>query len=447
MSESFFDELPDVDRRSCRLLGPTALIVQGLMGVLVISSLLYKRHREEPKRPWRIWLFDVSKQVIGQMFVHGINVLISDVVANLSFGNACVLYFLNILIDTTLGVGVIYFVLHGVTYLLTEKCHLKGFESGKYGSPPSFNYWIRQAAVYMFALTTMKLIVVALFAVWPGVFRLGEWLLDFLGPSDALQVIFTMGLFPILMNIIQFWLIDSIVKASGSALALPTESARGSIDSANEPLFQADPDEDEDDDGEPPRHDIENPAPRSVSRSRDDSVKQAPDESKSFGSEATTAAGSGSNTPLPKVVDSPSAPVDIHAYPPSLASTATTPASSFASSLASRAKSVSPHPRRTRKSPPPVLPLYTIHHAYPAHALHVVDSADSLRKQSPRIVLQPEEIPNETDWAAWGDGEDDDWADRVGEEDWTGRRMEGKRDALHEVWARAHSAGELGAEP
>ena len=91
------------------------------MGVLVILSLVYKRHRETPKRPWRIWCvstlhvyrvshpqghgrsFDVSKQVIGQMFVHGVNVLISDVVAHLSTTNPCVLYFLNILIDTTLG--------------------------------------------------------------------------------------------------------------------------------------------------------------------------------------------------------------------------------------------------------------------------------------------------------------------------------------------------------
>lgn len=30
-------------------------IVQALMGVLVVLSLLYKRHREKPKRPWKIW--------------------------------------------------------------------------------------------------------------------------------------------------------------------------------------------------------------------------------------------------------------------------------------------------------------------------------------------------------------------------------------------------------
>lgn len=48
-------------------------------------------------------LFDVSKQVVGQMFVHGVNVLISDLGSHHSAGNACVYYFLNILIDTTFG--------------------------------------------------------------------------------------------------------------------------------------------------------------------------------------------------------------------------------------------------------------------------------------------------------------------------------------------------------
>lgn len=136
---------PDVDPPSCQLLGPTALvrllklrrpaartrissskivfqIVQGLMGVLVILSLVYKRHRETPKRPWKIWfalsseelplsdqllwsfrVFDVSKQVAGQSFVHGINLLASGLFSLHTDGNACVSYFLNILIDTTFG--------------------------------------------------------------------------------------------------------------------------------------------------------------------------------------------------------------------------------------------------------------------------------------------------------------------------------------------------------
>ena len=87
------------------------------------------------------------------------------------------------------GVAIIYLILHGITWFFKEKCGLKGFETGQYGTPPLFGYWFRQLSVYVFCLTTMKLLVVALFVLWPGIFKLGEWLLTFLGPSDAAQVI------------------------------------------------------------------------------------------------------------------------------------------------------------------------------------------------------------------------------------------------------------------
>ncbi|KAF9034972.1 hypothetical protein BDZ89DRAFT_495987 [Hymenopellis radicata] len=241
------DDYPDVDKHSCQLLGPTALIVQGLMGILVILSLVYKRHRETVKRPWRIWLFDVSKQVIGQMFVHGFNVLVSDLVSQHSDQNACVFYFFNILVDTTLGVALLYIILHLLTYLCADKFQLIGFESGVYGKPPSIVFWGKQAALYVVALTTMKLLVLGLLAVFPGLFIIGAWLLSWTqtGDGDALQVIFTMGIFPIVMNVLQFWLIDSIVKASEpSTLSLDTDAHDG-LD--REPLFGV-PSDDEDDD-------------------------------------------------------------------------------------------------------------------------------------------------------------------------------------------------------
>lgn len=140
--DDFLEELP-VDQHSCRLLGPTALVrhpsgcphsrilngpqsrscrvlwVYLLLCRLCISDIgSLRSDRGEYGLSNSVlsvravfhssafaWprSFDVSKQIIGQMFVHGVNVLISGVVAHLSSGNACVLYFLNILIDTTLG--------------------------------------------------------------------------------------------------------------------------------------------------------------------------------------------------------------------------------------------------------------------------------------------------------------------------------------------------------
>lgn len=87
------------------------------------------------------------------------------------------------------GVGYIYLVLHGADKLFTDRLQLRGFQSGQYGDPPSIVFWARQAAVYVFTILTMKLLVVGLFAVWPGIFTVGEWLLSWTGKDDRLQVI------------------------------------------------------------------------------------------------------------------------------------------------------------------------------------------------------------------------------------------------------------------
>lgn len=234
------------------------------------------------------------------MFVHGVNVLISNLTSYESAGNACTYYFLNILLDTTLGelpcihklecgrdarlhsegVGLIYAVLHGSTWVLSKKLGIKGLKSGQYGNPPSVMYWVRQAAVYIFALATMKLLVLALFAFWPGIYAVGDWLLGWttLFEGESVQVILyvdsfrslrttsrtfysVMGVFPMIMNVVQFWLIDSIVKASTSPIAIRSTTPRNSDSQDRQPLFSSN-----DDDDDVPPQDIEDGPRLSTSR-------------------------------------------------------------------------------------------------------------------------------------------------------------------------------------
>lgn len=61
---------------------------------------------------------------------------ISNVVADAADNNPCSLYFLNILIDTTVGVLIFYLTLKGLTWYLTERLGKEGFVSGQYGTPP-----------------------------------------------------------------------------------------------------------------------------------------------------------------------------------------------------------------------------------------------------------------------------------------------------------------------
>lgn len=67
----------DDGRGECRLLGSFALFVQLALGGLALMSLVYKRWRERPQRPLKIWFFDASKQVFGSVLVHMANVFMS----------------------------------------------------------------------------------------------------------------------------------------------------------------------------------------------------------------------------------------------------------------------------------------------------------------------------------------------------------------------------------
>jgi hypothetical protein len=60
----------------------------------------------------------VSENLIGV----ATDLLISDVVARISSGNRCVFYFLNILIDTTLGVYLVTIIFHLSSVLIAFRC-------------------------------------------------------------------------------------------------------------------------------------------------------------------------------------------------------------------------------------------------------------------------------------------------------------------------------------
>lgn len=91
----------------CQLLGPFSLLIQAALGGLALLSLVYKRYRERPQRPLKIWAFDVSKQVFGSVMLHLANLLLSMFSAG-HFEiqqeyqpNPCSFYLLNLGIDVS----------------------------------------------------------------------------------------------------------------------------------------------------------------------------------------------------------------------------------------------------------------------------------------------------------------------------------------------------------
>jgi len=262
------------------------------------------------------------------------------------------------------------------------------------------------------------MLVVALFAIAPVLFTLAEWLLSWTerGDGDWLQVIFTMGIFPIIMNVLQFWLIDSIVKASSSAVALAIDASE---DQDREPLFTGGSDDEDDDSDIPQPHDLESQSQfsRATSITGDGKVNGG----MSTLEEPKTADSTESYTPGTSS-SSTSHPIATHAYPPSINSVSSSPQSSIAPSI-----------RKYKRAPPPPLSLRVQNEP-------VINSPQVSAAPQPTTPLPPAQpviqirgnTDGNKDWESWEDS--DDWANRVGEEEWTGRRMDEKKNDLANAW-------------
>ncbi|KAF9582275.1 hypothetical protein BGW38_000423 [Lunasporangiospora selenospora] len=198
---------------TCNLMGPFAIFVQLTLATIAFSTLILKRRKERPMRPIRVWLYDVSKQIVGGIVIHSLNLLAATLFghsAEKEGSNPCIWYFLNVFLDTTFGVGVLYLFLKGADMYFAH-IRMEGLKTGDYGNPPQFERWWKQTLVFSVGLVVMKIVVVIVLT-WPYMFKFGELVLGWTMENEKLQILFVMLLLPLIMNICQFWVIDYILK-------------------------------------------------------------------------------------------------------------------------------------------------------------------------------------------------------------------------------------------
>ncbi|KAI9668459.1 MAG: hypothetical protein M1831_001213 [Alyxoria varia] len=222
----------EADNGQCKLLGKFALFVQAGLGLLAMVSLVWKRYRERPRRPMKVWFFDVSKQVFGSALLHLANVAWSMLAAGPfdlsnpgkqvkdSSGyqpNPCSFYLVNIAVDTTLGIPILVLalrVLQRGAQLTPLARPPESIKSGNYGQPPRATWWLKQSVIYFLGLLIMKVCVLFVLVLLPWIAKAGDWALKWTQGSEALQIAFVMFVFPLIMNAMQYYIIDSFIKDS-----------------------------------------------------------------------------------------------------------------------------------------------------------------------------------------------------------------------------------------
>lgn len=82
---------------------------------------------------------------------------------------------------------------------------------------------MKQSIIYFFGLVAMKTCVVIIIHVLPFIVEIGDWALKWTEGNTAVQIVFVMLLFPVIMNGIQYYIIDIFIKR-----AIPEDQGRDS---------------------------------------------------------------------------------------------------------------------------------------------------------------------------------------------------------------------------
>jgi len=209
----------DPDDGECELLGPFAILVQMSLAAVALLALLLKRQREHPRRPFQVWSFDVAKQMIGALELHFTNIFLSDIASRLGADslklhpNPCVWYFLNLFVDCTIGVPILWVNLK-ILHRICRYFRLKGTRSGDYGGPPpKWTWWFRQVVVYCIGVSWMKIATLVVLGSLPYLDKIGEFLIGWTKGNTATQIIFVMFISPLVLNTLQYLIVDEILLA------------------------------------------------------------------------------------------------------------------------------------------------------------------------------------------------------------------------------------------
>eukprot|EP01055_Gregarina_sp_Pseudo9_P004340 Gregarina_sp_Pseudo_9__4339@NODE_449_length_2812_cov_14_912730_g425_i0_p2_GENE_NODE_449_length_2812_cov_14_912730_g425_i0NODE_449_length_2812_cov_14_912730_g425_i0_p2_ORF_typecomplete_len242_score20_85STIMATE/PF12400_8/3_1e33_NODE_449_length_2812_cov_14_912730_g425_i015612286 len=211
----------------CVLLSGVGWYVQALLGLISFLSLIAKRLVEKPRRTWTVFGFDAGKQAIGALFAHSLNLSFASGQSALTDeGDACDYYWLNIILDTTLGVLITYIALIGLLQSPVVRGQMGAYCYGYYGNPPNVRHWASQLLLWLGVIVIMKIAILFLLVVGQDFFQsFAQVALLPFESKPNLKLLIVMIVTPIIMNTFQYWVTDSFLKFRS-----PTPPSLGFLD-------------------------------------------------------------------------------------------------------------------------------------------------------------------------------------------------------------------------
>lgn len=180
------------------------IVVQAILAALAFASLVLKRFCEPKfeRRPWLIWFFDTSKQAAGAGLIHALNVFLAPMFQ----GDPCTWYVVSFLLDSTLGLFIIYIGVK-ITSFIGRIKNYPTLKFGEYGKPPQCRPWFHQSFAFFLIILVEKLIITLVLSLkfWSNVRKI------ILSPikNPKVEVTVVMLIIPFFVNLLIFWCVDN----------------------------------------------------------------------------------------------------------------------------------------------------------------------------------------------------------------------------------------------
>ena len=210
----------------CEMFGGFGFLIQAILGAAAFSILIVKRYIEKPRRPWKIWFYDVAKQIISSVALHLFNLIISAILSSdENDADACVWYFVTVFLDCTLGAFLSYIFMWLTDGIANSSdwIFLKTglyYEEIKIGNKKNYKLiwkkYLSQLGVWLTITLIVKIILLIMLKICKlFLVNLGTF---FLSPfSNAkIRLVMVMIIFPVILNALYFWVVDNILKLKES---------------------------------------------------------------------------------------------------------------------------------------------------------------------------------------------------------------------------------------
>jgi len=205
----------------CKLIGSFFEdAIQLLLGFFAFLSLLLKWRCEKAtvRRDVKTFLLDGSKQGISSLFAHGANMLLAMALSNIVIDtDQCAWYFVSYFMDTILGVGLAYLLLRYLTYIAKKNRWDMLIESGNYGNLSNnrmvIKFWSVQLISWIGIIFVSRIFTGIVLLIFRGGFgNIANIIASLFSSNPKMLLVFVMVICPGIMNLIQVWIQDNILK-------------------------------------------------------------------------------------------------------------------------------------------------------------------------------------------------------------------------------------------